>query len=288
MSGFIDYAQQRTINPGHALLTLSTRIWISFITVLTVGVVMSYVISQSGNMVNHTTQNLVMVQLPRLALIKRLRASLTEHERLLYEYYTTTNRDLVWPKIMAREQEFNQYLANISDSFAGKVMSLPKLYGEIKVLRDSLDQNLGGSQVDWDQARFDLANLTLTGQSTEHILISLTDTIQKEAWAGAESTQKQISNIFNLVISFTVFIILAALFVGYYTQANIKKTAKRRALAKFPERNPNPIINLNWQGEILFSNPACQQLLESIGADSENIENILPQDFFANLMAAPA
>ncbi len=124
---------------------------------------MSYVITQSGNMVNHTTQNLVMVQLPRLALIKRLRASLTEHERLLYEYYTTTNRDLVWPKIMAREKEFNHYLANISDSFAGKVMSLPKLYGEIKLLRDSLDQNLGGNQVDWDQARFDLANLTLTG-----------------------------------------------------------------------------------------------------------------------------
>ena len=265
------------------MLTLSTRIWTSFITVLTVGLVMSYVITQSGNMVNHTTQNLVMVQLPRLALIKRLRASLTEHERLLYEYYTTTNRDLVWPKIMAREKEFNHYLANISDSFAGKVMSLPKLYGEIKLLRDSLDKNLGGTQVDWDQARFDLANLTLTGQSTENILIALTDTIQKEAWQGAESTQTQISNIFYLVISFTVFIILAALLVGYYTQANIKKTAKRRALAKFPERNPNPIINLNWQGEILFSNPACHQLLTSIGADNENIENILPPGFFNNL-----
>ena len=265
------------------MLTLSTRIWISFITVLTVGIILSYVISQSGNMVNHTTQNLVTVQLPRLALIKRLRAALTEHERLLYEYYTTTNRPLVWPKIMAREHEFNHYLANISDSFAGKVMTLPKLYGEITLLRDALDKNLGSNQVDWDQARINLAKLTLIGQSSEKILISLTDTIQAEVWAGAKSTQQQIRNIFHMVIAFTAFIILAALLVGYYTQVNIKKTAKRKALAKFPERNPNPVVNLNWQGEILFSNPACQQLLTSMGVDRGNIGKILPSDFFSNL-----
>ncbi len=244
---------------------------------------MSYVISQSGNMVNHTTQHLVMVQLPKLALIKHLRASLTEHERLLYEYYTTTNRDLVWPKIMAREQEFNSYLSNVRDSFSGNIMSLPKLYKEIQLLRHSLDQNLGGDQVDWDKARFDLANLTLTGQSAENILIVLTETIQQEAWEGAESSQQQISNILLLVISFTVFIIVAALLVGYYTQINIKKTAKRRALAKFPERNPNPIINLNWQGDILFNNPACLDLITSLGKDASDVSHILPDDFLKNL-----
>ncbi|MEY8263637.1 MAG: bifunctional diguanylate cyclase/phosphodiesterase, partial [Bermanella sp.] len=44
-----------------------------------------------------------------------------------------------------------------------------------------------------------------------------------------------------------------------------------------------PVINLNWQGEILFSNPACQQLLTSMGADNGNIGKILPSDFFSNL-----
>ncbi len=265
------------------MFTLSTRIWISFVTVLTVGVVLSYVISQSGNMVNHTTQNLVMVQLPKLALIKRLRASLTEHERLLYEYYTTTNRDLIWPKIMAKEQEFNHYLATASSSFDGNLMALPKLYDEIRQLRNSLDNNLNSQQVDWDKARFDLGNLTLTGQSTENILFALTEAIQEAAWQGAESTQQQINNILYMVLSFTAFIILAALFVGYYTQENIKKTAKRRALAMFPERNPNPIINLDWQGKILFSNPACAQLLKDISFEQDNIKAILPDKFFSNL-----
>ena len=60
---------------------------------------MSYVISEKGHQANLTTQDLVYTQLPKLAVIKHLRSAINEHERLLYEYYTTTNRNIVWPKI---------------------------------------------------------------------------------------------------------------------------------------------------------------------------------------------
>ncbi len=265
------------------MLTLSQRIWISFITVLAVAISLSYVIKQSGDKVSTTTQYLVTVQLPKLALIKRLRASVTEHERLLYEYYTTTNRELVWPKIVKQDRDFREYMHSINESFSGHIMDLPSLYGEIKFLRQSLDQNLGSQDINWEKSRFDLANLTLAGQQAEAILSTLTDKIQDEAWQGAESTQEQISNIINLVLTFALIIIVVAMFIGYYTQANIKKTAKRRALAKFPERNPNPVMNLNWQGQILFGNPACQELLQIINTPTLNLEELLPVGFFRNL-----
>ena len=265
------------------MLTLSTRIWISFVTVLTAGVILSYVISLSGKQVGDTTRHLVTVQLPKLALIKSFRASLTEHERLLYEYYSTTNRQIIWPKVLKQEQEFQKYLSSISESFAGDIMYLPRLQSEITSISHTLDKNLAMQSVDWDQARLELAKLTETGQQAENILFMLTQKIQNEAQQGAIDTQLQIDNIIRLVIIFTAFIILAAMFVGFYTQANIRKTAKRRALAKFPERNPNPILNLNWQGEILFSNPAYEDLLIKIQGGKPNLSQLLPNDFINKL-----
>ena len=263
--------------------TLSIRLWLVFTLVLAIAVGLAYTISENGHKASETTQNLVTVQLPKLALIKRLRSSLSEHERLLYEYYSTTNRNLVWPKIIELDRFIQEYLISVNQSFDSKVLELPSLFTEIQYVRKTLDGNLSASNVDWDQARFDLANLTLTREKAELILSTLTQSTQAEAWQGAESTQLQITNIINLVLAFTGIIILSAMFVGFYTQANIRKTAKRKALAKFPERNPNPILNLDWNGEILFGNPACKVLLENIEAGVEQLEELLPMGFYKNL-----
>lgn len=263
--------------------TLSIRLWLVFTLVLAIAVGLAYTISQNGHQASETTQNLVTVQLPKLALIKRLRSALSEHERLLYEYYSTTNRSLVWPKIIELDRYIQEYLVSVNQSFDSKVLELPSLFTEVQYVRKTLDENLVQETVDWDQARFDLANLTLTREKAEQILFTLTQTTQEEAWQGAESTQHQISNIINLVLAFTGIIIISAMFVGFYTQSNIRKTAKRKALAKFPERNPNPILNLAWNGDIVFGNPACQVLLKNIDAGNDRLEELLPLGFFKKL-----
>lgn len=263
--------------------TLSIRLWLAFTLVLAIAVGLAFTISENGHKASETTQNLVTIQLPKLALIKRLRSALSEHERLLYEYYSTTNRDLIWPKIIELDRYIQEYLISVNQSFDSKVLELPSLFTEIQFVRKSLDDNLNSNEVDWDQARFELANLTLTREKAEQILLTLTQSTQDEAWQGAESTQSQITNIINLVLAFTGIIILSAIFVGFYTQANIRKTAKRKALAKFPERNPNPILNLSWSGEILFGNPACKILQKNINAASDQLEELLPLGFYKNL-----
>ncbi len=263
--------------------TLSIRLWLVFSLVLAIAVGLAYTISEKGHNASETTQKLVTVQLPKLALIKRLRSALSEHERMLYEYYSTTNRDLIWPQITELDRYIQESLISVNQSFNTQVLELPSLFTEIQYIRRSLDANLHSESADWDQARFELANLTLTRQKAEEILYTLTQSTQDEAWQGAESTQFQISNIINLVLAFTVIIIISAIFVGFYTQANIRKAAKQKGLAIFPQRNPNPIISLAWNGEIVFGNPACQALLEKINADNEHLEELLPNDFFKNL-----
>jgi PAS domain S-box-containing protein len=51
-----------------------------------------------------------------------------------------------------------------------------------------------------------------------------------------------------------------------------------RHLVSFPELNPNPVIEINTSGEIIYSNPSTQAILESMGMDKKNILAFLPED----------
>ncbi len=264
-------------------MSLTKRIWIILAIVVAVGIAMSYVIRSSGEEAGHSSRNLVSVTIPKLNLIKQLRASITEHERLLYEYYASTTREGLWEKIKTTETELADQLMAINEGFSGHVMTLPKLYGEIKALQNALDVNLASNTTDWDQARADLAQLTKVGQQAEAILVTLTQEVEEHAQQQTQYSQQQIQEMVNLVILYTAVIMLIALVLGYLTQINIRKTAKRRALAKFPERNPNPVMNLNWHGDILFANPASHKLLNAIYPESNTLSDLLPEDFSEQL-----
>ncbi|GAA6135358.1 hypothetical protein NBRC116188_21480 [Oceaniserpentilla sp. 4NH20-0058] len=272
-----------TLSNEPIIMSLTKRLWISFTLVVTIGIAMSVVIQTSGKQAGISSQNLVSVALPKLDQIKQLRASITEHERLLYEYYASTIRENLWPKIKRTESNLSQQLMTINTSFAGHVMTLPTLYAEIKTLQNDIDVNLVSASTNWDKAREDLAKLTAVGKQAETILVELNHKVEQEAAEQASNTQKQIQNIVEIVFIYTFVIILIALLMGYITQVNIRKTAKRKALAKFPERNPNPVISLNWHGDILFANPASHKLLATIEKDSENLTLLLPNDFLPRL-----
>jgi PAS domain S-box-containing protein len=61
--------------------------------------------------------------------------------------------------------------------------------------------------------------------------------------------------------------------------AEHKRTEEEREhLASFPRRNPNPIIEVDASGEIIFFNPASQAVLESLGMDKGDLKALLPPD----------
>ena len=54
---------------------------------------------------------------------------------------------------------------------------------------------------------------------------------------------------------------------------------KIKALSHFPQNNPNPIIKINVQGELVFHNRATQNLLDEIGATPAEIIELLPDNY---------
>lgn len=265
------------------MFTLSQRLWISFATILAIAITLATVIVINGNNVSTTAQRLIEQQLPRLALIKQLRAAISEHERLLYEYYATVDRELLWPEIIEKDETLQDLMVTAHQAFSRQILTLPNIYADIKFYRQSLEENLSSNNINWDRARSDLAKLTDAGEQAEATLSTLTQEVQNNAWNGAESTKEQINHILIFVLVFTLITLIAGIYVAYISQMNIKRSAKRRALAMFPERNPSPVMNLNWQGHILFANPACAELLKRLNMDEDRAEELLPANFYRNL-----
>jgi two-component system, chemotaxis family, CheB/CheR fusion protein len=58
-----------------------------------------------------------------------------------------------------------------------------------------------------------------------------------------------------------------------------KKMEERTAhLASFPQLNPNPILELDLTGSIIFANPATEKVLQLLGAGKEDAAAFLPAD----------
>ena len=56
-----------------------------------------------------------------------------------------------------------------------------------------------------------------------------------------------------------------------------QQNAEFRRLASFPQLNPNPVLEFDRNGQVLYLNPATHQTLSQIGSDDASI--FLPDDF---------
>jgi len=83
----------------------------------------------------------------------------------------------------------------------------------------------------------------------------------------------------NTVIFYGFTIVLISIIYAWYIKQYILTNAQNTRLALFPHFNPNPIISVNNVGEVIFSNPASQQLLDKIGNDKDDIHSLLPNNF---------
>lgn len=68
--------------------------------------------------------------------------------------------------------------------------------------------------------------------------------------------------------------------------AAVKAQERAKQLAQIPEENPNPVIRVNYEGEISYRNPSADRFLKEIGEPGGSISDILPGDFLKNVQQA--
>ncbi|OUS40644.1 hypothetical protein A9R00_04975, partial [Oleispira antarctica] len=240
----------------------------------------------TGRQVTDVTTTLIEEKLPRFQVINELYLAIIERERLLYEYYATTDSKTILPQLDNLDQRFSAYFRQIELAFPRSADIEKIRYGDITVRRltQQLDANFQQSQVDWDQARAQLAELSDVGHKMLPSLESLVAQVNKEAFESGEKTRQSTELTTRLVISFSIFVIIIAAFVGYYVNRYIMETISRQRLAMFAERSPNPIMSFSWQGKLSYNNPACHQLMLQQNNHSHRIESLLPENFQIRLV----
>ena len=74
--------------------------------------------------------------------------------------------------------------------------------------------------------------------------------------------------------------------ITYADVTELKRAEEQtRHLASFPQLNPNPVLEVNTDGNIVFSNQATRNILETLGMDKDNAIVFLPADVESILMS---
>jgi diguanylate cyclase (GGDEF)-like protein len=262
------------------------KILLAYLFILSLGLAISITIFITGRQVTNVTTTLIEEKLPRLQIINELYLAIIERERLLYEYYATTDSVKILAQLTDIDHRFSAYFHQIERAFPNSeaINQIRDGDGMVRTLTQQLDNNLQQPQVDWDGARDKLVELTETGRKILPALESLVAQVNQEAFQSGEDTRASTELSTRLVISFSIFVIIIAAFVGYYVNSYIIETISRRRLAMFAERSPNPILSFNWQGQLTYSNPACFKLMKQQGNHSKRAESLLPECFQDNML----
>ncbi len=253
-----------------------------YILVMVLGLSLSLFVSHSITKIELSTLTLVESQMPSQQLTIEFSRLLSEKERLLYEYYATEDTALFKQYNQTNQQLMSALtlLSTFSPS-ANETEIIENELAQIDIISTQLIKNLDNSSTDWDLARMQLNQITQLRLKTKQRLATIKTRIRDNVLIGYQDTKSQLSHTIWIVNAFSFAIIVIALVVGRYVQAYINESAKSIRLALFPERNPNPILSLDSDENIIYANPAALCLMKNNHIAETQHLNLLPDDYHA-------
>lgn len=247
------------------------------------GVALSVVVYLSNVNVKRNAVDLVDNRIPILISINELMADLSEQERIIYEYYRSQDNDAFISSSTQAKNQFAMHLSAIltQERFKNEVAIIVKDQDKIEDLFSQFYQKMNLNDNNWDELRDILSNISNIRITLLPTLKSIELQTKATVEEGHKATLKQMAISHWLVIAYGVAIVLIAAVISWYLRQYLQTQAKNTRLALFSQRNPNPILSVNNVGEVVFSNPACEKLLHSVGLKSQDVNHLLPTNFLS-------
>lgn len=260
----------------------------AYVAVLAAGIAVAALVYLTGKSVLDSSMPLLERDIPLLNTISSVKVAIAEQETLVYEYYATTNRVDFLKQYEPNHDRIHKGLETISKSVANprQIMNVQVEYDRMMTLASQLDgtlKKIAEDNVDWDLARSLLIQVSAHANQVNAQLDLLVNAIQDEVFADGHATESKIHVVINVVLAFTAIILVIALFVGYYVNAFLGDVDKRRRMALFAEKNPNPVMRLSLDGRIRWANPASAEMLKRMGVDTADPSYLLPADLTGRL-----
>lgn len=264
------------------------RIKLVFGFILFLGVGIAGSVYFLGDHIARSTQTLVHDDLPIYLQFQKLRNQLTEQERQLYEYYASFEDKFYNNGFASAQAKVDQVTDSLRLTF-GEIPPLIAIHSaqqRIIVLADQFDRNMQlrarEEGTDWDLARKQLSEISLSTRSMAPHIESLTDIVTKRIVASQRTVDSQLLYVNVFVAIYAFITLLIAFTMARALKAYLASSAVSQRLALFPKRTPNPIISLDENNNVTYTNPATKRLLKRLGRDQGKVDSLLAPDLITH------
>ena len=264
---------------------LATKTRRTYIVITLLGSLLALSVYALAQSVQETAMRFMSHDLALYSETQQVGRLLSEQERILYEYYATTEPALYTDNYMHNFHQLTSLLTTVSndggDSHAiGMVNAyLLSAYDTAK----ALDENLAADFTDWDLAREQLAEISELRRASLPLLTEIEAEINASVAQGYDNIRDLLSVTVWLVIVFSVGVGGMSIYLGRHAARFILLSSENEKLALFPKRNPNPVIRLDAKGHLLYANPAATPLLGELFENHE-AEATLPANWLNNYL----
>lgn len=270
--------------PVQRVTRLRRWLYIGYAIALAIGGAMIGVAYQYGSQLVDQTVSLVRHDMPTLQRLQAARTAVQEYQTVLFEYYATGDRRRYAELAAVCDARLRDLLQNLDlpDEPGGFAETLNHGHAELFALGDQLDRLMSTSVAkgapDAERARYLLSGAT-------YLATRLHDRIEQEIvplQARAESRSIESQQVLNILVRNMLLlggaILLMSMSIGYFANAYIRERVERQRLATFPERNPNPVLSLDCDGQLHYANEGAQRWLQENGFAHNAYQDLLPAD----------
>ena len=254
-----------------------------YVLVVFLGCGFSSIVYFSGKQIDQATHRLVKRDLQSYAVFQQLRNELSDQERNLYEYYASFQRQIFEQGFRDNQHAIENIISSLEKEF-GQLAALENIrssQSKVISLAKSLDENLRRrhtNETDWDLARKQLSQISEGRRAIDPQINELTSITSTRIAESQAEVENYMTRVYVIVILYSFASLFIAFAVARALTAYVRSSAHNQRLSLFPKRTPNPIISLDKNNNITYSNPATRRLLKQLDIPAEKVELLISDE----------
>ncbi|MBA3486505.1 MAG: GGDEF domain-containing protein [Lysobacter sp.] len=263
------------------------RRWLAVSAVaLAMGILLSWLTFARSNAVLEVALPLIDRDLPTLWTISELQGGASESQQIAYELYSTSDRLQFQSRAATLSAQTVPRMRQLEQAFPEAEAQVPlghlaDLHRDVDRLLVSVDRIFDTRPVDMARVHGLLEQISNNAGHRKFLLDALAGSVRAQAEERGRFTRERIRNIIMLAVVFSALLLAATISISYFLAAFLRGASDRQRLALFPERNPNPVINLDRNGVVIYANPGSVAM--AVGLQMASPTSLLPRDLLERL-----
>lgn len=270
-----------SLRPQAGFMSFQTRLAAIFLVIVIIGLSLTGMIYRQGKQIENNLNSSMNDKAPLSLQLAQFQRAVVAHERILYACFInrdstliSESMDLAQLKIQAQWQLLKRF--NLPATFVNDFEPHLDL---IYLLGQDLSSAMQTSDFQQTTGQELLGEITEESQEIDELV---TYYLQNNYGAIMDSVSENIARITRVpvwLLIFSVGLTVILIFLVWYLRQYFSVVGITKLLHSFPEQNPNPVMGFDFEGNLIYCNPATKKLARKLLGNESDELRLLPQDF---------